>query len=286
VRGGHLHAPGRPARRLSPRAAPASLDLRSAGVTDRPPHVAIRSGAPIVKASRALGSGQKLVWLELLELDQGGLAGAWLGADGLAARVGLGREAVEQHRRELSALGLLESHQEPGRRTASWYPTLPPECVAAGGARRPDVDEVATLARALDAHITARRTGVGGYASDSEQSAHAATPFPDARPRRTGVAPYAGAGSQPAQHPPDAASSGERGVGGRGAPVSPDSPVSPRADSTPPLSPASAGETGEAGGSRFARVRRERREQAEPAGDAHGPQHVSELMGDWREKLA
>ena len=135
----------------------------------------------MVKAAECLNAGQKLVWLELLELDQGGEEGAWLGAGGLAERLGFAaRESIEQHRRDLCDLGLLASRQASGRRTASWYPTLPPECIPAGGRSRPEVDAIMRCARALDRHILARANGAAQCASQAtgttEQPAQSATP--------------------------------------------------------------------------------------------------------------
>lgn len=217
----------------------------------RPAHLAIRAGAPIVKASRELGSGLKLVWLELLELDRGGDEGAWLSAPGLAERVGLGREAVEAHRRELRALGLLAASRTPTGQ-ACWYPTLPDRARPAS-ARRPDVDEIARLARSLDADIRMRRAGVAHYATEAGPDASAPAPprYASKEPGVTECSTPRGDLSRltvPARGvPPSEAQEGGDKEGGE-SPASPPSPASTHATASvsprSSLPPREAGEDG------------------------------------------
>lgn len=70
----------------------------------------------------------KAVWLELYALHNGP-EGAYIGATPLARRLGISREGVEKARRQLKALGLLWDLKVEGRRTSSWFPTLPASCL-------------------------------------------------------------------------------------------------------------------------------------------------------------
>ncbi len=105
----------------------------------------------VIKASRRLTLGLKMVWLEDFYLDQGP-EGAWVSASNLAQRLGIGTETVEKYRRALSRLGLHESAPRPGGRTMSWFATLPSACVPPPHA---SVTECITLAGRLDATIDA-----------------------------------------------------------------------------------------------------------------------------------
>ncbi len=111
------------------------------------------SATRVIKASRCLSSGVKLVWLEDRALDQGP-EGAWIGAGKLADRLGMSHDNVERHRRELLRLGLHEKRSRGPGKSASWFPTLPIDCIPP---TRPTPDRVHALATRLDAHIEARR---------------------------------------------------------------------------------------------------------------------------------
>ena len=124
-------------------------------MSERPPRPPF-SGGRVVKATRGLGDGAKLTWLEVQVFDRGE-AGAWIGAGALAARLGMSRESIERHRRELKAVGLLVSVQRARGEAATWYCTLPEDCVPSA---RPTGSEVTELAGRLDAHITRARSGV------------------------------------------------------------------------------------------------------------------------------
>jgi len=108
-----------------------------------------------VKASRELSAGHKLVWLEDHALHRS-TAGAYIGAGPLGERLGLSRDQVERHRRELLDLGLHAKQARPGGRGVSWYATLPDACVPS---ERPTAAEVRRLAARLDQHIRVRRGG-------------------------------------------------------------------------------------------------------------------------------
>lgn len=115
----------------------------------KPPFIASR----VLKALpvRVLSQGKKLVWLEIYGLDQGHPDGCYIGATPLARRLGVSTDQVEQDRRELQRLGLLRTVTRPGKRTASWYVVLPPECWPADD-RPKDADLLIcaeTLARML-----------------------------------------------------------------------------------------------------------------------------------------
>ena len=93
---------------------------------ERPPKLPF-AATRAVKASRLLGAGQKLVWLEDWALD--GPEGAWIASAHLAARLGMSKQNVDQHRQHLRALGLHVVIPRPGARSHGWRATLPPTCV-------------------------------------------------------------------------------------------------------------------------------------------------------------
>lgn len=100
----------------------------------------------VVKASRRLTLGLKMVWLEDFHLDLGP-EGAFISAGNLAERLGVGKDTVEKYRRALVRLGLHENAPRPGARTMSWFATMPAECVPS---REMSVTDCITLARRLD----------------------------------------------------------------------------------------------------------------------------------------
>lgn len=118
---------------------------------ERPPRLPF-SATRVLRASRALSSGAKLVWLELFALDTTP-AGAFVSASALARRLGMSADRVEQARRELLAQGLLVMLRT-ARRTGSWFPTMPSDCVPA--VVRPSDAEVGVLGGLLDRTIEAR----------------------------------------------------------------------------------------------------------------------------------
>lgn len=169
----------------------------------RPDHLQY-SAFRVVKASRELSSGAKLVWGEIHGLDKGP-EGCYMGAGRLADRLGMGRDNVEEHRRDLESLGLLTSRSHPGRRTKSWYPTLPPDCIPPPTLQPKDL---VIFRDRLDTYVRKQRTANGGpdYAAPPEKMAYSNTPNAE-----TGIPQYAseeGRGDPPSPklettlHPP------------------------------------------------------------------------------------
>ncbi len=117
---------------------------------DKPLWIASR----VVKATTKLTWPQKAIWLELHTLDQGE-QGAFISARSLAARIGLSEPAVEKRRQELIGLGLLVAARG-GRRTASWYVTLPDGCEPT--TKELSVEQVGFLAARLDRAVAAARS--------------------------------------------------------------------------------------------------------------------------------
>ncbi len=109
-----------------------------------------------VKACPALSDWLKVLWVELYGLHTS-LDGAYMGAGPLAARLGRSREAVEEGRRTLKALGLLHDVRsaEKRRRTSSWYALVPAEFLPATK-EEPDSVSIA-LATQLAAYVESRR---------------------------------------------------------------------------------------------------------------------------------
>src|SRR6266542_6747762 len=106
----------------------------------------------VVKASRLLSAGQKLVWLEDWTLDQGP-EGAWISATNLATRLGMSKDNVERHRRRLCELGLYHVVRRRGARSDGWSAMFPPLCLPAA---RPGVKGIMTSAAQLDQILEAR----------------------------------------------------------------------------------------------------------------------------------
>lgn len=112
------------------------------------------SATRVLRASKELSAAEKLVWLEIHALDRSP-AGAWIGADALACRLGMHRDTVKGHRDTLKAIGLLSVLQQKRGESGGWLCHLPCECAPSG--RRVDPDEVEERAAALDAHIRRHR---------------------------------------------------------------------------------------------------------------------------------
>ena len=115
------------------------------------------SATRVVRAVRAeyLSAGHKLVWVELWGLARTP-RGAWISAVNLAQRLGMSRDTVGTYRRDLERLGLLV--KAPARRgeTATWRPSLPPDCIPA---ERPTPREVDERARRLEQYVAGHRSG-------------------------------------------------------------------------------------------------------------------------------
>lgn len=171
------------------------------------------SWATVVKAATEVSSGQKLVWLEIRGLDRGA-EHCYGGAAYLGRQIGLSSELIEKARRELVRCGLLGTASRPGKREASWWPTLPERCRPTS--TRPSEEEVAELARRLDQHIRDRRgRGSTGVKDGGSVSA---------------------AGLAPQSTPVVAAVREEREVGGRGGSLPPPPQDGTSLPSSPPSS--------------------------------------------------
>jgi hypothetical protein len=137
------------------------------------------AGARVMKASQALTSGQKLVWLELWALDHGPER-AFVSAARLAERLGMSVDNVEKARRQLRSLRLLASGPRPSGRGVTWWATLPADCLPSS---RPSDAAIMELAGRLDARIegqgTRRRTTPGGreLGQTGNEVAYWSTPF-------------------------------------------------------------------------------------------------------------
>jgi len=134
------------------------------------------SASRIIKASRALDAMEKLVWLEDQIFDRGP-DGAYISAGTLAQRLGCSRETIERARRTLKALELHGSVQRQRGETASWFCTMPADCIPA---IKPAIDDVIRLAARLDAHIEGiRREGVASAVQGGGVTPAATTTPPD-----------------------------------------------------------------------------------------------------------
>lgn len=149
------------------------------------------SGARVLKASRVLSAGQKLVWLEDYALDQGP-EGSWITSTQLAARLGMTPRTVETYRGELKAMGLYATVSRAGG-TRSWYPTLPAEVVPRTA--RPTPEDISTGVMLFDDHLRYHDPGRGRTTTGVV------------------VAPRQGSGSQPDASRGTSLREGGRGVG-------------------------------------------------------------------------
>jgi len=102
-----------------------------------------------LKAARLMPWGRKAVWVEDWILDRGPEA-SWISATNLAARLGMSKDNVEQHRRDLLALGFYYVVRRIGAKSDGWVPTLPLGCRHHGST---PADILATAAR-IDAIIS------------------------------------------------------------------------------------------------------------------------------------
>lgn len=166
----------------------------------------------VVKASNLLGSGEKLVWLELYGLHLGP-NGAWMSGGRLGARIGLAENTVKKYRQNLVEGGLLKTHRVPGRRTSSWFTTLPQGCVP--GATRPTDKAVQQYADRLDGILA--QAGVfssGGRSSERTTSPKGArTGVPESPSNGVQQGPHKGVSEYPTEVGPEVG--GEEGGGTR-----------------------------------------------------------------------
>lgn len=108
----------------------------------------------VVKASRALSAGEKLVWLELHQLDRGP-DGCWLTPAQLGERLGLSAATVESYRARLSHLGLACCVKRPDAvNRFGWIALLPTSC--APHTARIAGPQAQQLAHVLDGFIRER----------------------------------------------------------------------------------------------------------------------------------
>ncbi len=112
----------------------------------RPPWVQAR----IVKASTALSSTEKLVWLEHHGLTNGA-KGAFVSASALAHRIAVSKVAVERTRHLFLSVDLIKKRSRGPGRTASWFVQLP--FCARPSATRLEDDAVEHYAELLDQWI-------------------------------------------------------------------------------------------------------------------------------------
>jgi hypothetical protein len=102
----------------------------------------------VVKASKVLTPGEKLVWCEQHPLD--GLEGAYISNASLAARLGMTEDSVKQLRWRLGRYGLLRTIARTGARQVGYRLRLPVQCVPDP---RASFNEIGLLARELDAEL-------------------------------------------------------------------------------------------------------------------------------------
>lgn len=115
----------------------------------------------VVRASKVLSSGLKLLWQEIRTLHRGP-EGCYASAATLGARLGMEAETVEKGRRELLRFGLLGTlkAERRGRGGASWFPLVP---TGWPPSMKPTDPEVLASSATLDAHL--RSIGKGGSGS-------------------------------------------------------------------------------------------------------------------------
>jgi len=99
---------------------------RALTVNERPQRL-VPTAVAALKAARGIPWGAKAVWVKDWILDRGPDA-SWISASNLAARVGMSRDNVEQHRRWLLALGFYHVVRRAGSKSDGWVPTLPLGC--------------------------------------------------------------------------------------------------------------------------------------------------------------
>lgn len=134
------------------------------------------------KAARKVPWGAKAVWVEDWILDRGPEA-SWISATHLAARLGMSKENVEQHRRHLLSLGFYHVVRRIGAKSDGWVPTLPLGCRHHGTT----VEAIQETAQRIDALVT-------GSVRPIENGIGRSAPSGVAPPARRGVAGSASSG--------------------------------------------------------------------------------------------
>lgn len=115
---------------------------------DKPRFAATR----VIKGSRVLTAGEKLVWLEDYALDLGP-EGAWLAPDKMGERLGMKLRTIEDYRQRLANAGLHESAPRPGAKSKSWFAVLPVQFVPN---ERPGEEDVNHIIRLFDDYLRDR----------------------------------------------------------------------------------------------------------------------------------
>lgn len=114
-------------------------------------------GMRVLKASHVLSGPAKLVWIEDWHLDLGP-EGCWLSAAKLGQRLGMARDSVEVHRRNLTGLGLYQVLQLKGLgKSNGWIPIMPENFVPVG--KKLDDAEIAVYASRLDRYLEGVESG-------------------------------------------------------------------------------------------------------------------------------
>jgi hypothetical protein len=120
----------------------------------------------VVRSSYKLTDAQKLVWCEILFLDQGP-TGAWISATGLADRLGRAWPRwIYQVRTELEQFGLLRKKYLEDDRTPSWFAELPNACRPTSG--RAKQEEIRSLADRLDRVLPTQTPDTHVSSADTE----------------------------------------------------------------------------------------------------------------------
>jgi len=212
-------------------------------VSARPPRLPF-SATHVVKACVGLTPAEKLTWVEHYALDNGP-DGCFVGAGGLAARLGFTRHTVEAHRRRFVDAGLLVKAGRGAGRTDSWFPTLPPQCTPSGP--RLTTDHVALLADRLDLRLRTLK-GSPRRTTMPTEGRFAGTTMPNGRAQLGTTMYHSGI-------PP--------------CPTNPAEPSTKRHTAVPtqPLTVGEAGEAGEAGEGEPKTVSQERAAAAAPEFD-------------------
>lgn len=134
---------------------------------DERPQRLVPTAVAAFKAARKIPWGVKAVFVEDWILDQGP-EGAWASATVLAARLGMSKDNVEQHRRWLLSVGFYHVVRRAGAKSDGWVPTLPLGCRHHGTT---PADIQATAAR-IDALVTGTVLPVeGGVAATAKRGA-------------------------------------------------------------------------------------------------------------------
>lgn len=102
----------------------------------------------VIKGSRVLTPGEKLVWCEQHPLD--GPEGAYISDASLGERLGMSEDSVKQIRWRLKQKGLSRTIPRPGGRQVGHRLQLPLLCVPDP---RASVNEIMMLVRELDSEL-------------------------------------------------------------------------------------------------------------------------------------